>query len=323
MGTKQANTFNPQDTNMALYSLFKITALCALFQAATAAVPPPSCTGDRTEGNPKSSPYGTYSQMDVKLDHGVTIDYIGVTYGQPGTQPFYGPQKYMLDLDGCVITSTNPFHCMPIGKPGGLHLNIDNGMFIPTMDKNAGQMFAPGGDPNLLGHGVGIGSILKIHWCPTEDYFLVNLNGQMLDPLKKAQTSVFATVSPHADVSGPAQFPEKKCTFGLLGACNSGTRHSTLTCVRHCYSFDVGLPTCRPKNPVEGEHCCPDQTCAGGLECRVTEGGDDYATCKQPKLRIDPQLVCAPRFVEDCTRTGGKVGFEVFGAKVTCHCDRA
>jgi len=89
--------------------------------------------------------------MDVKLDHGVTIHYIGVTYGQPGTQPFYGPQKYMLDLDGCVITSTNPFNCQPIPKPGGLHLNIDNGMFIPTTDTNAGQMFAPGGDPNLLG----------------------------------------------------------------------------------------------------------------------------------------------------------------------------
>ena len=167
-------------------------------------VPTPSCTGDRTEGNLKSSPYGTYSQMDVKLNHGVTIHYIGVTYGQPGTQPFYGPQEYMLDLDGCVITSTNPFHCQPIPKPGGLHLNIPNGMFIPTIDKNAGQMFAPGGDPNLLGPGVGIGSILKIHWCPTEDYFLVNLNGQMLDPLKKAQTSVFATVSPLADASGPA-----------------------------------------------------------------------------------------------------------------------
>jgi len=271
MGTKQANTFNPQDTNMALYSLFKITALCALFQAATAAVPPPSCTGDRTEGNPKSSPYGTYSQMDVKLDHGVTIDYIGVTYGQPGTQPFYGPQKYMLDLDGCVITSTNPFHCMPIGKPGGLHLNIDNGMFIPTMDKNAGQMFAPGGDPNLLGHGVGIGSILKIHWCPTEDYFLVNLNGQMLDPLKKAQTSVFATVSPLADASGPATGSLCSINSDIFDQCKQSMTGNI--CVAPCSGLLLpeGFPpppaTCQPKFPVEGSTCCTGQTCADGLEC--------------------------------------------------------
>jgi len=257
---------------MALYSLFKITALCALFQAATAAVPPPSCTGDRTEGNPKSSPYGTYSQMDVKLDHGVTIDYIGVTYGQPGTQPFYGPQKYMLDLDGCVITSTNPFHCMPIGKPGGLHLNIDNGMFIPTMDKNAGQMFAPGGDPNLLGHGVGIGSILKIHWCPTEDYFLVNLNGQMLDPLKKAQTSVFATVSPLAGASGPAHYPGSYCNYESEIVDKCGPSTSGLICVLSCQGGIFPPPTsatCQPRFPVEGSNCCPDQqTCADGLECQ-------------------------------------------------------
>ena len=221
--------------------------------------------------------------MDVKLDHGVTIHYIGVTYGQPGTQPFYGPQKYMLDLDGCVITSTNPFICQPILKPGGLHLNIDNGMFIPTTDTNAGQMFAPGGDPNLFGPGVGIGSTLKIHWCPTEDYFLVNLNGQMLDPLKK-QTSVFATVSPLADTSGPADYLGSICKPGLRGACGeSANPPSLLTCVRHCYNFDLGPPTCRPKNPVEGEACCPDQTCAGGLECRRTEGGDNLTTCKQPK----------------------------------------
>ena len=137
--------------------------------------------------------------MDVELEH-VKIHLIAVTYGKPGTQPFNGPQKYMLDLNGCVITSTNPYRCQPFPQPGGLHLNIDNGMFVPTMDTNAGQMFAPGGDPNFLdhvwGHGQGgIGSILKIHWCPKEDYFLVNLNGQMLDPLMR-QKSVFATVAP-------------------------------------------------------------------------------------------------------------------------------
>jgi len=159
----------------------------------------PACSGTRTEANPSTSPYGTYAQMDVELEH-VKIHLIAVTYGKPGTQPFNGPQKYMLDLNGCVITSTNPYRCQPFPQPGGLHLMIDNGMFVPTMDTNAGQMFAPGGDPNFLGHvwghgQGGIGSILKIHWCPKEDYFLVNLNGQMLDPLMR-QKSVFATVAP-------------------------------------------------------------------------------------------------------------------------------
>jgi hypothetical protein len=232
--------------------------------------------------------------MDVKLDHGVTIHYIGVTYGQPGTQPFYGPQKYTLDLDGCVITSINPFYCQPIPKPGGLHLNIDNGMFIPTTDTNAGQMFAPGGDPNLLGPGVGIGSTLKIHWCPTEDYFLVNLNGQMLDPLKK-QTSVFATVSPLADTSGPARgsvcYPPQS---GILGQCGSTSIPSSgLEC--NCFTILVrGVPeeicSCEPKSRYLDTVCNKDSvgTCGSALypdpsgltcQCEVF-GPKETCTCR-------------------------------------------
>ena len=131
--------------------------------------------------------------MDVELEH-VKIHLIAVTYGKPGTQPFNGPQKYMLDLNGCVITSTDPFYCHPIGHPGGLHMPIPNGVWVPATEPNdSGVMFLPGGDKNKPIPG-GIGTILKIHWCPTQDYFVVVLNGQMLDPLLPVK-SVFATVS--------------------------------------------------------------------------------------------------------------------------------
>jgi len=155
----------------------------------------PECKGDRTVGIPKSSPIGMYAQHNVKLDLGVTIELIAVTFPPPDPATFDGPQSYVLDLKGCVITSINPFHCVPFPTPGGLHMTIDNGQWVPATEPNdSGNMFIPGGDPNFLGPGVPIGTILKIHWCPTEDYFVVNLNGQMLDPLKP-QTSVFATVS--------------------------------------------------------------------------------------------------------------------------------
>ena len=268
--------------------------------------------------------------MDVELEH-VKIHLIAVTYGKPGTQPFNGPQKYMLDLNGCVITSTNPYRCQPFPQPGGLHLMIDNGMFVPTMDTNAGQMFAPGGDPNLLGPGVGIGSILKIHWCPTEDYFLVNLNGQMLDPLKKAQTSVFATVSPLADASGPARgsvcYPIGDFQCGTTSRPSSG-----LEC--KCFTILVrGVPeeicTCEPTSSYLDTVCNKDfvGTCgsldSSGLTCQCKifcPGCQETCTCKPELMSSD---VCTPGFIEDCTRTGGKVAFEVFGAKVTCICEHA
>ena len=154
----------------------------------------PECTGDRYAGIPKSSPIGMYAQHNVKLDLGVTIELIAVTFPPPDPAHFDGPQSYGLDLKGCVITSTDPFYCMQIHPPG-LHMTIPNGVWVPpsVTPNDSGVMFLPGGDKNKPIPG-GIGTILKIHWCPTQDYFVVVLNGQMLDPLLPVK-SVFATVS--------------------------------------------------------------------------------------------------------------------------------
>ena len=150
------------------------------------------CKGDRTVGDPKSSPSGPYAQMHIPLKHNVTIDLIAVTFPPPTPANFDGLQTYKLDLQGCAVTSTVPFHCQPIMGKGGLQATIKNGQFMNPMVPNTGVMFLPGGDPNHPPGG--IGKILKIQWCPTEDYFIVVFNGQLLDPLLP-QTSVFATVS--------------------------------------------------------------------------------------------------------------------------------
>jgi len=262
---------------MALYSLFKLTALCALFQAAAAAGTP-ACSGTRTETYQPSSPDGVYSQNDIDV-YGTKVKHIDVVFHPvcaPPAEcvvPLSELITYKMDLEGCVIVGDM---CMPF--PGEMHKTFNDGRFIDS-GNNQGAMFIPRSSEPLNP----INELLKIQWCPDQNYFLVKLAGQLLKPLRH-QATVFSTVSPLADTSGPADYLEKKCTPGLLGDCGEAALPSSgLTCVHHCYNFDLGPPTCRPKNPVEGENCCPDQTCAGGLECLRVEYSTTLATCQKPK----------------------------------------
>ena len=237
----------------------------------------PACSGTRTETYQPSSPDGVYSQSNIDV-YGTKVKYIDVVFHPvcaPPAEcvvPLSETVTYKMDLEGCMIVGDM---CIPF--PGEMHKTFTDGRFI-DLGNNKGAMFIPRSSEPLNP----INELLKIQWCPDQNYFLVKLAGQLLEPLRH-QATVFSAVSPLADASSPAHFLGSVCNPALRGACGSGTRFSTLTCVRHCYNFDIGPPTCRPKNPVEGEACCPDQTCAGGLECRRTEGGDFLTTCKQPK----------------------------------------
>ena len=235
---------------MALYSLLKITVLCALFHEAAAAVrrrPPctcvasvhhrfcsdyiaplyrvhsdvrvlrcdgdtetrtrlhrtqgtPACSGIRTEADTSSSPDGVYSQTNVEVPNipQVQVKHIDVIFNQP--QPFAGLQTYTLDLDACVVVGDM---CMKIPDASA---PFTDGRFIDT-GSNQGSMFLPrASEPRNP-----INELLKIQWCPDQNYFLVKFAGQLLEPLRH-QPSVFSTVAPHPDGASPPASPNRACS---------------------------------------------------------------------------------------------------------------
>ena len=125
-----------------------------------------------------------YSQANVEIPNipQVQVKYIDVVFKQP--QPFDGLQAYKLDLDACVVVGDV---CMPIP---GKDQTFTDGRFIAS-GSNEGSMFIPrASDPPNP-----INLVLKIQWCPDQNYFLVAFAGQMLPPLTHHPT-VFSAVSP-------------------------------------------------------------------------------------------------------------------------------
>ena len=117
----------------------------------------------------------------------VQVKYIDVVFKQP--QPFSGLQTYKLDLNACVVIGDAP--CMPIP---GANQTFTDGRFIDEGDQ--GSMFIPrASDPPSL-----INQILKIQWCPNQNYFLVKFAGQPLFPLRHYPSMISAAVSPSADI---------------------------------------------------------------------------------------------------------------------------
>ena len=140
------------------------------------------------QSNPSTSPNGVYSQGNIKIG-GAEVEYIDVVFDR--TLPFDGFQKYKLDLEGCVLLMNG--ECSPF--EGWKNMTFDDGRFIPYptgTNENQGSMFIPRGSESPDSF---INKNIKIHWCPTENYFLVSIFKHMLLPLRQ-QTSVFASVSP-------------------------------------------------------------------------------------------------------------------------------
>jgi len=178
MGTETPRQqFNPQDS-MALYSLFKITALCALFHEA-AAMPqsctpkPPSCTGNLAD----RSPFGVYTANNVPTpfdSHFVTHVELNFT---TSVTPNFHDVTYELDVTGCVFDPTPPYNCRT--HPAKFHVPMPfTGYFIgenvPVLIPVANQDHG-GHKLNLMeqitntifGHG--------IQWCPKENHFVLHL----------------------------------------------------------------------------------------------------------------------------------------------------
>ena len=141
-----------------------------------------------------------YSQSNVEIPGlpAVQVKYIDVVFKQP--QPFSGAQTYKLDLDACVVVGGV---CMPIP---GKDQTFTDGRFIASPVINEGSMFLPrSSDPQNP-----INQILKIQWCPDQNYFLVAFFGQMLLPLTHHPT-VFSAVSP-LGATQPATKKERSTT---------------------------------------------------------------------------------------------------------------
>ena len=146
---------------------------------ASTAQGPPACSGTRTEANPSTSPDGVYAQSKVFLPQ-IHIEYIRLVFKQP--VPFHGLQTYKLDLEACAGGV-----CEPVPK----HETNTDGRFIAHSGSDQGSMFIPrSSDPQNS-----INEILKIQWCPDQNYFLVKFAGQLLEPLRHLSVLASALVA--------------------------------------------------------------------------------------------------------------------------------
>ena len=222
-----------------------------------------------------------YSQANVEIPNipQVQVKYIDVVFKQP--QPFDGLQAYKLDLDACVVVGDV---CIPIP---GKDQTFTDGRFIAS-GSNEGSMFIPrASDPPNP-----INLVLKIQWCPDQNYFLVKLAGQLLEPLRH-QATVFSTVSPLANTNSPVE--GSACDPYAVGTCGSGTQ------------FPSGLECTCPKFPP-GSGIGP--VCITG-------------TCKRIPVKGS---VCDKNAVGTCgssifPSSGLTCKCEVFGPKETCTCE--
>ena len=107
-----------------------------------------------------------------------------------------------------------------------------------------------------------------------------------------------------ASVEAMASIPSylgKDCDPDARGSCGQGVLHpSGLTCVPSCLGgvFPPPPATCQPKNPVEGSSCCPEQTCADGLECKKTT--IQSSTCEPSGPAYYDGSVCDPDALGTC-----------------------
>jgi len=249
---------------MALYSLFKVTVLCALFHEAAAAEPlcttsccatKPSCTGNINPiGFHLNGPSGIYSAHNVPtLFHGV-VKHVVLTFYPDRDPPVAGGYPndvlYQLEVVGCLFAMVPPYHC--IHKAGPLFPPTNfTGYWIAPKD-NTGAVLIPIATPQeggaralgpfemvinqLFGQG--------IHWCPTENTFALKVPriGSSGKPYCKLvqPKMMYATVPPYADTSGPTQ--GSLCYPGDVGSCGHGEPVSSgLTC--KCTVFG-GKETC-------------------------------------------------------------------------------
>ena len=195
---------------MALYSLFKLTVLCAIFHA-TAAVsrqPPPSalaracppsalcpdlsldslslprtllentrfhaqetaCTGTRSKTE-ATNPSGLYYANNIPVGSMGKVTYVDLIFP---AQDFSGFVTYQQDLRGCAFVPPIPDKCIDFF--GTQTMTFKKGRF------NGNQLIPVAGD-DINPFEKGIDELLNIEWCPDQNQFLVKVMGQGPYPL--------------------------------------------------------------------------------------------------------------------------------------------
>ena len=224
---------------MALYSLFKLTTMCAVFQAAAGAAF--ECTGTRT---PESSPYGVYAnEKPVPTKYGVevkTVDLIFET--KPTAQNFKAPVTYTQDLTGCLFeydSTTGTYECKNNSPtiPLGPSIPYTDGRFIDS--PSSGSKFMPIGEPSgpMMKFEEFINNALDITWCPKQNWFVVKVEGPEgavayklkslgpMDPSSPASLSQFFPAVSEGTLVGAASNDWYK-TAQWSGMANDGTTQS-------------------------------------------------------------------------------------------------
>lgn len=129
-----------------------------------------------------------YSQSSISV-HGAKVDYIAVKFTPPECQP---PSQCILSLDslqtyeqelvGCMIVGSK---CMPF--QGKKRETFTDGRFNASRNNQGSEFIPRASDLNNP-----INDLLKIRWCPDQNYFLVELElptgpGTLLKPLRHYQ----------------------------------------------------------------------------------------------------------------------------------------
>ena len=133
-----------------------------------------------------STPYGTYSASDIP---GTEVTYIDVVFPERTvTDPalFNADQTYTLSVSGCMIKT--PTICIP--WPVVVKDKTETtGHFVHETLFSGAQFIPKRMDPIL-------NAALKIHWCPDQNYFVVNFLGKLLDTPLVNHPTVYVTVAP-------------------------------------------------------------------------------------------------------------------------------
>jgi len=217
---------------MALYSLFKITVLCALFQAAAAEAPcttscchdkPATCDGSLST-NP---PVGTYSAYHVPTPWHGSVSHVELVFYPAGTTYLDAHDKpvvtggayvlYQLNVIGCLFSIVNgvfendctgpPTHMNPIKNYTGHWVDNPNGKgsFLKPVAFPGGTFGDTVKDTWIE---IAINKLFGtngIHWCPTPGQFVIKAFG--IGTSEKSYCTLtqpkfmYAAVPPYADTS--------------------------------------------------------------------------------------------------------------------------
>ena len=188
---------------MALYSLFKITVLCALFQAAAAVRRQPSrrhlarasglhhraaaqsanslhqstapvspaqvCTGTREENNPATNPLGLYSASGIPVGEIGLVKYVDLKFE---AQDFGGAVTYTQDLMGCAFVRPDAPTGQCVNFFGTQTNTFKDGRF------NGNQLIPVNPGPGISVFDRAIDQLFNIEWCPDQNNFLVSVFGK-------------------------------------------------------------------------------------------------------------------------------------------------